>query len=119
MCLTSRRRPDATPRTDESLPPDESRGDSSDERNEHCVGQVSRSRGATVRPARRVVDSSYTRPKIATLARASEAARDESNQHPTLTRDACWTWLIRRLYALCDGGWERGLEVSAGAAAGG
>ena len=35
--------------------------------------------------------------------------RDESNQHPTLTRDACWTWLIRRLYALCDGGWERGL----------
>ena len=24
VCLTSRRRPDATPRTDESLPPDES-----------------------------------------------------------------------------------------------
>jgi hypothetical protein len=56
----------------------QSRGDSSDERNEHCVGQVSRSRGATVRPARRV-DSSYTRPKIATLARASEAATSRTN----------------------------------------
>jgi hypothetical protein len=47
VSLTSRRRPDATPRTDESLPPDESGRLSSDASGTSTVGQVCRGVGAT------------------------------------------------------------------------
>ena len=83
VCLTSRRRPDATPRTDESLPPDESGQATRPTSGTSTVGQVSRSRSDSGRR----VDSSYTRPK-SNVTRASEAATSR------IDSDASWTWLI-------------------------
>jgi hypothetical protein len=81
VCLTSQRRPDATPRNDESLPPDESG---------RLVRRVERAlyRRAGVEESERLGPTGRLVLYTCNVTRASEVTTSRTNS------DASWTWLI-------------------------